>query len=40
MSNYLYFSSRNRFFFLQEIILTHDDFDIADPSSTQEACYT
>ena len=27
-------------FFWHEIILTHDDFDIADPSSTQEACYT
>ena len=40
MSNYLYFSSRNKFFFWHEIILTHDDFDIADPSSTQEACYT
>ena len=39
MSNYLYFSSRNRFFW-HEIILTHDYFDIADPSSTQEACYT
>ena len=38
--NYLYFSSRNRFFFWHEIILTHDDFDIAVPSSTQEACYT